>query len=187
MTMAPFKPVGDRARWRVVYDMLTAAQVGDVITYEDMGAELELDPEKDRHLIQMAVRRAARQYLTEDLRALESVPNIGYTVVESAKQLVLAERHQVKARRSIRRGREQVTHVDVSGLDETTRQMFEIMAWKFTQQDEAIRRLDVRQQRMQRQVDAAVSVTQQTSDEVAALRARLEKLEAERRDGGSAT
>jgi hypothetical protein len=178
--MSPFQPAGARARWRVIYDMLTASKPGDTVTYDDMGKALELDPDKDRHLIQMAVRRAGREYLLVDCRALEPVPNTGYVIVESAKQLVLAGKHQVKARRSIRRGREQVTHVDVSGLDEATRQMFEIMAWKFAQQDEAIRRLDVRQQRTQRQLAAAVSAT---SGEMAELRARLEKLEADRRAG----
>jgi hypothetical protein len=60
--------------------------------------------------------------------------------------------------------------------------MFEIMAWKFGQQDEAIRRLSVKQNRMQRQVEAAVSTSQQTSDELTQLRERLEKLEAERKN-----
>jgi O6-methylguanine-DNA--protein-cysteine methyltransferase len=178
--MSPFTPAGDRARWRIIYDLLTDADVGDTVTYEDMGAALGLDPDKDRHLIQMAVRRAGREYLTVNLRALAPIPNVGYRVVETSRQLEIAGQHQVKARRSIKRGREQVTYVDVSGLDEATRQMFETMAWKFSQQDEAIKRLDVRQQRMQKQVEAAVSAQEHTQEELAELRARLEKLEGER-------
>lgn len=178
--MSPFIPAGDRARWRMIYDLLTEAAVGDTVTYEAMGGVLGLDPGKQRHQIQMAVRRAGREYLTVNLRALAPVPNVGYRVVETSRQLELAGQHQVKARRSIGRGREQVTYVDVSGLDEATRQMFETMAWKFQQQDEAIRRLDVRQRRMQRQVEAAASAQEHTQEELAGLRARLEKLEADR-------
>jgi hypothetical protein len=182
--MAPFMPAGERARWRIIYELLTAAGTGDIVTYEAMGLALDLEPEKDRHLIQMAVRRAGREHLLADSRALEPVPNAGYRIVEPSKQLELASRYQGKARRSVRRGHEQVTYVDVSGLDEATRQMFEIMAWKFGQQDEVIRRLDVRQQRMQRQVEAAASAAEHTSGEIASLRARLEKLESERQADG---
>lgn len=178
--MSPFIPAGDRARWRLVYDLLTEADVGDTVTYEAMGDALGLDPDKQRHLIQMAVRRAAREYLTVNLRALAPVPNVGYRVVEPSRQIEIAGQYQVKARRSIRRGKEQVTYVDLSGLDEATRQMFETMAWKFGQQDEAIRRLDVRQKRMQRQVEAAMSAQEHTQEELAELRSRLEKLESER-------
>ncbi len=177
--MPPFTPAGDRARWKVIYDLLALANPGDTVTYEAMGLALDLDPVKDRSAIQMAVYRAAREYLTGDLRAIEAVPNVGYLVVEASRQLALAEHHQVKGRRSIRRGREQVTYVDTSGLDEDTRHMFEVMAWKFGQQDEAIRRLNVAKNRMQRQLDA-VSSGKADKGELDALRERLEKLEAQR-------
>jgi hypothetical protein len=178
--MSPFTPAGDRARWRVVYDLLTEADVGDTVTYEAMGDALSLDPDKSRHVIQMAVRRAAREYLTVNLNSLKAVPNVGYAIIEPSKKLALAEGFERKGRRAIRRGKEQVDYVDVSALDADTRQMFEIMAWKFQQQDDAIRRLSVKQNRMQRQVEAAMSVQEQTNDQLAELRARLEKLESER-------
>lgn len=130
----------------------------------------------------MAVRRAAREYLTVNLNSVKVVPNVGYAVIEPSKKLALAEDFERKGRRAIRRGKDQVDYVDVTGLDPDTRQMFEIMAWKFGQQDDAIRRLSVKQKRMQRQVDVAVSTSQQTVDELAQLRERLEKLEAERKE-----
>lgn len=178
--MAPFKPAGDRARWKIIYDVLSAAKPGDTVTYKDMAAKLDLDPVQDRHVIQMAVRRAAREYLTVNLNSLKAVPNVGYAVIEPSKKLALAEDFEKKGRKAIRRGKAHVDYVDVSALDADTRQMFEIMAWKFGQQDEAIRRLSVKQKRMQRQVEAAVSISEQTSGELEELRKRLEKLESER-------
>jgi hypothetical protein len=179
--MAPFKPAGARARWKVIYDLLSTAKPGETVSYEDMAAKLDLDAIQDRHAIQMAVRRAAREYLTVNLNSLKVVPNVGYAVIEPSKKLALAEDFEKKGRKAIRRGKQHVDYVDVSALDDDTRQMFEIMAWKFGQQDEAIRRLSVKQNRMQRQVEAAVSASQQTSDELTELRARLEKLEGERK------
>lgn len=134
-------------------------------------------------MIQMAVRRAGREYLTVNLNSIKVVPNVGYMVVEPSKKLALAEGFEKKGQRAIRRGKDQVDYTNLAALDPDTRQMFEIMAWKFGQQDDAIRRLSVKQKRMQRQVDAAVSTSQHTVDELAQLRERLEKLEAERQKG----
>jgi hypothetical protein len=99
--VTPFEPAGDKARWRVLYDVLTKHGVGDVVTYDVMGEALNLDPEKERHTIQMAIRRAAREYEREDHRALEPVPNEGYRVVEPAEHMRLARR----PRRPVRVGR----------------------------------------------------------------------------------
>ena len=69
-------------------------------------------------------------------------------------------------------------HVDVTGMDDATRQMFELVAWKFAQQDEMIRRLDVRQQRTQRQVEAARADIDLSTDQITRLMARMDALEA---------
>lgn len=31
--MSPFRPSGERARWRILYEMLTALNVDDTISY----------------------------------------------------------------------------------------------------------------------------------------------------------
>lgn len=181
--MSPFEPVGDTARWRVVYGMLLKAATGSTVTYEAMGGALHLDPDDDRHTIQMAVRRAAREHEVADGRALDAVPNVGYRIVEVPEHLVLARRHQKKAGRSLARGQSKVEHVDLSGVDPDTRRAFEVVAIAFKMQADFNRRLDIRQKRLESQVQAAVSAQEHTSDEIAELRERLEKLEAERHIG----
>jgi hypothetical protein len=178
--MSPFTPVGDQARWRILYDLLVKAGVGDVVTYGAMGGALDLDPDEDRHAIQMALRRAAREYEVMDSRALEAVPNEGYRVVEPQRHLVLARQHQKKAGRSLDRGRSKVEHVDLAGVDDETRRAFELVVVALARVAEFNQRLDIRQKKLERQVEAAQSAQEHTSEELADLRARLEKLEAER-------
>jgi hypothetical protein len=178
--MSPFEPSGDRARWCVVYDLLVRAAIDETVTYEDLGSALDLDPAGDRHAIQMAVRRAAREHEVKDNRALDAVPNVGYRIVRVPEHLDLARRHQRKAGKSLERGRSKVDHVDLSGVDGDTRRAFEVVAQAFALQADFNRRLDVRQKRLEQQVAAAQSAQEHTSDELTDLRARLERLEAER-------
>src|ERR1044071_7885349 len=53
-----FTPIGERARWRVIYELMRGADMGVTITYEDMATPLGLDPVKDRHALEMAARKA---------------------------------------------------------------------------------------------------------------------------------
>jgi hypothetical protein len=178
--MAAFVPQGDRARWKILYDLLRKAATGDVVTYQAMADALGLDADADRHAIQMAARRAAQELLKADLRSTDVVPNEGYQVVETVRKLDIARRHQGRAARSVARGRAQVDNADLSTVDDATRAIFEAMAWKFEQQDEALRRLDVRARRHERQLKAATSAQAQTEAQMADLAARLAKLEADR-------
>ncbi len=178
--MSPFIPAGDQARWRTVYELLVKAPTDGTVTYEELGDALGLDPAGDRHLIQMAVRRAAREHEVRDNRALDAVPNVGYRIVRVPEHLVLAQRQQRKAGKALERGRSKVEHVDLTGIDGDTRRAFEIVAQAFALQADFNRRLDIRQKKLEQQVASAMSAQEHTSDELAELRARLEKLEAER-------
>ena len=179
--MSPFTPAGEVARWKIVYDLLRAAETGSIITYAAMGEALGLDPAEPagRHGIQMAVRRAAKEHLEMDLRSVAAVPNQGYRVVPTEQKLDLASRHQRRAVRAVQRGRSHVVHVDLEGVDDATKALFEAMAWKFEQQDEALHRLDVRARRHERQLQAAATHQEQTNQQLSELAARLARLEAE--------
>lgn len=178
--MSPFTPVGARARWKYLYDMLKTAETGAVLTYEAMADALDLDPVDDRHTIQMAMRRAAREHLLLDLRSVEPVRGQGYRVVETAGKLDIAGRHQRRAIRQVRWGQSHVVNASLDGLDDATRALFEAAAWKFAQQDEALHRLDVRQRRHERQLAAAQLAQEQTQEQLTDLAERLTRLEAGR-------
>lgn len=175
--MAAFRPAGDRARWATVYGLLQAAEVGATVTYADLAEALKLDPLKHRHAIQMAVRRAAREFEEVDKRALEAIPNRGYRVVEPPEHLRLARRHQKKAGRALVRAHSAAVNVDLSSVDAATRHAFEVVAQAFALQLDFNRRLTVRQDRLEAAVRHVTERSTRSDTEIAELRARLERLE----------
>jgi leucyl aminopeptidase len=187
--MSPFRPVGDRPRWRVIYDLLRKLNVGDLLSYEEMGHALDLDADTDRLTIQLAMRRAARELEVVDKHAVDAVTNQGYRIVEPNEQAHLARRHQRKANRSLARGQSKVVNVDFNQIDPETRKAFEIMAGAFAAQIDFNRRMDVRQRNLEKAVEAVSARTEEkalrTDEELAELRARLRRLE-ERRTSESA-
>lgn len=175
--MAAFAPHGDRARWRDIYDLLCAARVDDVVTYEQMAHALGLDAVADRHRIQMAVRRAAQEHETVDKRAVDSVPNVGYRIVRAPEHVLLARRQQTRSSRALARGHSKAVNVDLSGVDAATRHALDTVARAFALQMDFNRRFDVRQRRLEEVLTTVQQSAQRSEEEIAELRSRLERLE----------
>jgi hypothetical protein len=175
--MAPFQPAGEQARWKIVYALLQETPTGNVLTYERIGTALSLDVKSDRHAIQMAMRRAAKEHEEADYRAVEAVPNQGYRVVETPEHLRLARRQQKRAGRALARGQSKVVHVDLSGLEPETRRAFEVVARAFAMQMDFNKRFDVRQAKLEDAVTSMTERTDRTEQEIADLKARLARLE----------
>lgn len=183
--MSPFEPAGEQARWKLIYKILKATPVDGLVTYEQLGEALELDPDKDRHAIQMAVRRAAQEYEQSDKRALDAVPNEGYRVVKAGEHLDLAKRHGRKAGKSLQRGHSKAVNVDLSEVeDPEVRRALELTAQAFSLQMDFNRRFAVRQEQLEATVreitDTQTADRERSADEVAKLRERIERLERER-------
>ena len=83
--MSPFDPIGDVSRWKLAYEVVRAAATDTVVTYDELGEALGLHPVHDRHPIQMAMRRAAKELEEVDKRAVNAVPNKGYRIVPRGK------------------------------------------------------------------------------------------------------
>lgn len=180
--MSPFEPAGEIARWRIIYGLLTDRTVGDVLTYDDMAEALDLDPADDRHTIQVAMRRAAKELESENKHAVEAVQNVGYRIVEPEEHLRLARGQQKRSSRALVRGHSKVVNVDLSGVDPEIRNAFQVVASAFAMQMEFNRRTDIRQKKLEDSLDAVRERSTRTDEEVAELRARLERLESERGD-----
>lgn len=175
--MAGFKPIGERARWRIVYDLFCTAKVDEVVTYEQLGEVLDLDAENDRHRIQMAVRRAAQEHERADKRAVTSVPNVGYRIARAPEHVVLARHQQKRSTRALARGHSKAVNVDLSGLDESTRHALDVIAQGFALQMDFNKRFDVRQRRLEGTLSTVARRAERSEEEIAELRARLERLE----------
>lgn len=177
--MTPFEPRGKGgiARWRIVYDLLCAAAVDDIVTYDQMAQALDLDPIADRHRIQSAMARAATKHEREDKRAVTPMAGMGYRVVAAPEQLAQARHHQRRSTRQLERGQSKVVNVDLSGVNPDVRHAFEVVGQAFAMQLDFNRRFDVRQQRLEQALDATRDQAIRTEQEVEDLRARLERLE----------
>lgn len=178
---AAFEPVGERARWEVVYELLIPLTVGEVLTYDVMGEALGLDTRSRRHLVQEALRRAAKEYLVRDKRDLKVVPNLGYRVIDPAAQMEVARSHQRKARRSLKRGHSHVVNVDFRDVAPEDRQAIELLSRAIGMQIDFNRRFEAKQLRLESLVDSLGTQTQQDRElvarQVAELRDRIARLE----------
>lgn len=182
-----FQPVGQQARWLTVYGLLRDAPAGSVVSYDTLGGALGLDPDKDRHAIQMAMRRAAVEHLECDSRAVDVVPNEGYRVVHAPEQLGIAQRHGRKAGRSLARGHSASANVDLSEVtDPEVRKALELTAQAFALQMDFNRKFAVRQSQLERALANATASQQADRDKAATefsrLQERVEQLEKERRE-----
>ena len=97
--MEHFKPAGEQARWKYLYDLLKVTDEDQVLTYDEMAAALNLDPLEDRMSIRAALYRAAKELEEVDRRAVAVVPNRGYRVVRPKEHVELARRQHVDIRR----------------------------------------------------------------------------------------
>ena len=180
---APFQPAGEQARWKTIYEILKATPIDGVVTYNKLGKALDLDPIKERHLIQQAMQRAAREYEGVDKRAIDAVRGKGYRVVEPREHLDLARRHQRKSSRALVRGHSKAVNVDLNGVEPQVRAALETVGRAFALQMDFNRRFDVRQARLEEAVraiaDSQHDDRKRTAEEVAELRERLARLEAE--------
>lgn len=176
--MTAFRPLGTQARWRTIYhDVLTPANVGDLLTYERLAEALDLHPLRDRATIRSALRRAAREYLDEKGRALAPMTGVGYRVVEPVGHMMLARHQQGKAGRALARGHGLTTKVDLSGVDREVRHAFEVMAEAFTLQMDFNRRFDTRQAHLEDAIRATEIRQDRTAEEVEVLQERLRQVE----------
>lgn len=175
--MSPFRPVGAVARWRVLYELLRPLEPDGVITYEEMAAALDLDPVKERTVIQLAMRRAAQELEVVDNRAVDSVRGIGYRVVKAPEHLTLAERHQRKARGALVRSHSKVEHVDFNALDQESRKAFQVVGRALSWQLQQMGHLDLRQRNLEEAVDAVQANVHRTETDVAQHDERLRELE----------
>lgn len=175
--MSPFQPIGERARWRLLYDVLRPLQVNDTVTYEQLAAVVGMDPDAERPKLQMTLRRAAREFEEVDKHALEVIPNVGYRVVTAPEHLTLARKQQKRANKALVRGHSKVVNVDFNEIDPETRKAFEVVARAFSMQMEFNRRFDIRQRRLEAVVETVSTRAEKTDEELERLRERLARLE----------
>lgn len=177
---APFEPIGELARWRVLVGEFAAVARGTTLTYEQLGKVLDLDPARDRKAISAAVGQASKTLSRDHERSLIAVRNVGYRVALPDEHIDLATRHQRKAGRQLARGKSHVENADYSGMSDEGRSLAVAMTRAFIWQQTQMRRMDVRQKDLERVVESITTRVERTEGEHAARLAEIERKIAER-------
>lgn len=173
----PFRPKGDRARWRVLYEHLRLLEQEEIFTYAYMGGALDLDPVTERMAIRAAFYRAAKELEEVDKRAVAPVPGHGYRVVAVEEQLTLARKQQKRSSKALMRGHSKVINADFNGVDPDTRRKFETVASIFAAQMDFNRRTEQQLSSLREVVESTGRTTERTAEQQRDILARMERLE----------
>lgn len=139
--MSPFKPKGETAQWRIVYDVLQGAAEGETVTYDQLAESLDMHPRQDRHRIQAAARKAAAHLLETDNRAVEVHAETGYVMVPANRQIAMAGKQIERATHHIDKGKDLTTHIQVDELSDRERGIVQAMLLGFSQVGEYVRQI----------------------------------------------
>lgn len=166
----------------MIYEFLRRRQpqIGDVITFEDFTDEADVDVRRSR----TAFYRAANQWCEENHRAFIPVKGVGYRVAQPTEHELEARKHHRKSRRSMGRGLRVVRNTDYGELSPADQARFRRIENEMSRQADVIRRLDLRQDRMQEALEKGRHETRvigERQEEVTERVAQLE--EALRRHG----
>src|SRR5205814_10234506 len=147
----PGQPIGEKARWRILFEAMKDMKPGHIILYEVMGEVLGLDhvDPSQKSAIGVAARKAVEELRRTERRVFKIVRGHGYQCAQPSEVLSLVQQHQERAITEARAGAEKTAAVDVSRLDPTTRRLFEATAISLSRQQDLMGQLDVRQQKLQ--------------------------------------
>lgn len=185
----PFTPVSDDgiARWKKMYEVLRAADIDTVVSYGALGKACGLDDFTQRQLIQSTAARAIKELSDVDKRGVIAVRDSGYRIVQPHEHLTLAKEDQRRSRKMVARGRKRLINTDRTLLDKQTAAAFDTAETALELQERFARELDIRRKPSvlhgrvsdaQKRIYGSAEPPEQTAEELAVLRSKLEDLRA---------
>ncbi|WJK33109.1 hypothetical protein [Solwaraspora sp. WMMA2065] len=139
---------------------MSRLQPGDILSYDEMGQLLDLDPADHtggRQAIHAAARKAAEVLLTRHRTVFTVARGRGYQHARPDQVLDLAHRHQARAVAEVTDAHTKVGTIDLTRLDVTAARLVQATATGLAHQTAMMRQLDVRQNRL----DTAMAALQQ--------------------------
>lgn len=123
--MSPFAPKGSRALRVIVTEMAAKADYGDILTFADLAAAIDVqDDEQGRGQVRQTVSAARPLLLNDHGRALVAVRGQGYRVALPGEMAGVAQDHRRRADRSIGRALAVIDKADMSAATEEERKRF---------------------------------------------------------------
>lgn len=169
MSAVTFKPKGDVAEWRVVYDHLTSLDVGAVVTYEELSGLLG----RDFLAARGPFHKANQALLGSHKRGMVNVKNEGYRVVTAAEHEDVARNQHRFAKRRLRKSKHWLANTDRSELAPEAVERFDRLEHSLDRQIDFTRRLDRRVARVEKALNASRSEMAEQASETADRLTRL--------------
>lgn len=169
----PFEVKGHIPEWEILYEAVAAFEPGDVITYDEIAELLGRDFNSSRS----PWYKTQEVMLREHDVAFENVRHVGYRATEALNQYMLAQRHTRRARRSLTRGKDHVTHFDRAAVTPEAARMFDEFAQKLAVQEQETQRLARKQARTEKVLAETVRRVERTEEQQEALRRKFEEME----------
>jgi hypothetical protein len=163
-----------RSRADILFDLF---QRTDLVTYEQAGEALGLDPVDDRKPIRDAMRAAGRKLLAKEGRALRSVPDTGYRLAAPNEHITLARERKKRANTQMSTGLDVLSGTDLTGLSPEARDAVLAERSSFSRIVDFIVASDRRQQKTEAAVEEIKGQVTRTAEETAAVKERLARLE----------
>lgn len=168
-----FEAKGHIPEWEILYNAVVGFEPGDVITYDEITEMLGRDFQSSRS----PWYRVQEVMLREHDLAFESVRRVGYRAAEPLNQYMLAQRHTRRARRSLTRGKDHVTHFDRAAVTPEAARVFDELAQKLAGLEQETQRLARKQARTEKVLAETVRRVERTEEQQEALRRKFEEME----------
>lgn len=163
-----FAPVGEKARWRIVYDLLERKDFDQIITYEEMAEALQLSANRAAHrnLIHQALHRAAQQLSVIRNKSVENVRGVGYRIVLPEEHVRLAGNGQQKAHKTLKLAKRHLDHVDLSKMSDEGKVVLFAAARALSVVDRNMKDMRIRQRQTAELVERVEQAGRETAERV---------------------
>jgi hypothetical protein len=170
-----FQPKGERAQWELIYNYLERRnpEIGDIIEYGELEEVCGFDIRKNRQ----AFYRGSNPWCAEHHRAFACVAGVGYRVAHSTEHETLARKHHRKSRRALKKGLTVIRNTDYTELSPADQARFRKIETEISRQSDVIRRIDIRQDRMEKVLEEGRRAQEATRQQQQALNEKVERLE----------
>lgn len=168
-----FKKIGERSQRNMVIDAIGPRDPDTLITYDELTDLLG----RDKTTCQAIVNQAKAGLEKEHQKALVAVRNEGYRIVNAGEHLGLAQGHQKRSVRQLRKARSKVVNVDLGALTPGERTAVTLAATTLAAHLDYARRNDLRVSRLEVAQEVTRSEQDRSGAEIAQLHERLSRLE----------
>lgn len=169
--MTPFKPKGDVAEWRLVYDHLKGLDHGTVIPTAEIEEILDRPLGQNRS----PVYRAIRELEENNSRTVSTVRGVGYRIAAADEHLGLGLSHSGRARRQLRRGLQRAESADRRDLAPSAAARLEAFEATTSRLVEFLGRMSKAVDQQGEKIQDLEKDTQETSERVKAVEEALRR------------